>query len=466
MTTTVTPYGKYVLLKRLALGGMGEVFVARHRSNATRRVVVKRILPHHAASKPFVEMFLSEARVTAQLTHPHIVRMFEMGELEDSVYLAMEFIYGKCLRDLIDRARRLGEPIPPGHVADIVAKLCDALAYAHAARDERGEPLSIIHRDINPQNLLVSYTGDVKLIDFGIAKSELASHKTERGTIKGKFVYMSPEQTAAKPLDKRSDLFSVGICLYETLALSNPFVKSNFVMSMDAIQRLEPPPISQHHRKLAAFEPVLARMLAKDPAARFADAREARDALRGLLASGAVETPRESLADYLAESFEDQHASEEAELLALEAAMAELPPADEPVRGWSKPLASLDFDSTPIAPAPVTTSPELPTIDNAEIATVTETTRTTYLTPAETRLSARFYVCLALIVIVTGGASWWVHDATLAQRRAEAAPAPTATPAAKTPAPADTGGVVPLKREITIRPQAPEEANPKSDGSR
>ena len=164
-----------------------------------------------------------------------------MGEIDGDYYIAMEYVRGKSLRDIIDELRAEGRQLPLSHAVDLAIKLCEGLGYAHQARDIRGHPMNIVHRDINPHNILISYTGDLKLIDFGIAKSEMTSVHTATGTIKGKFVYMSPEQSAADPIDRRSDIFSLGIVLYEMTCLENPFVRQNVVLSLEAIQRHDVP---------------------------------------------------------------------------------------------------------------------------------------------------------------------------------------------------------------------------------
>lgn len=303
-----TAFGKYFLLKKIAAGGMGEILLAKLKGpeGFEKLLVIKRILQHHVENQEFLDMFFAEARVAAQLTHSNIVQIFDMGEIDDSYFIAMEYVHGKALRDVIDRARQLGDYVHPGHAVEMISKLCSGLSYAHNARDMSGTPLGIIHRDINPHNMLISYAGDLKIIDFGIAKSEMSMHQTETGTIKGKFVYMSPEQSAAEKLDKRSDIFAVGICLYETLTFVNPFAKANIVLSLDAIQRKDPPPPSQTNPRLACFDPIIQKALAKKPEDRYQDCSELRDDLQALLQSGAVPRPPQHLADYMHDLFEEQ----------------------------------------------------------------------------------------------------------------------------------------------------------------
>ncbi len=424
-----TTYGKYFLIKRLAMGGMGEIFLAKLRGPVgfKKLLVIKRILPHHSANDQFVNMFFAEARIAAQLSHPHIVQIYEMGEIERSYYLAMEYVAGKPLREVIDRARKLGESVPPAHAATMIADLCSGLSFAHNATGLSGGELSIIHRDVNPANLLISYSGDLKLIDFGIAKSGASAERTETGTIKGKFVYMSPEQSAAQPLDKRSDIFSVGICLYETLTGSNPFVKSNAVLSMDAIQRLEPPPVSQHSRKLAPFDPILAKALAKKREDRYSDCSELADDIHAMLRSGTLEQPPTSLAAYMGDIFEEQIASERRIIAsALENTQTEFQLKQQQQQGQRRDRLTRQL-----------TSEEAAEVSNASRASSLEPMETNGSTIArERRSSGRtlaqeagllavqsrlpFFVALALIVVVTVAGSVWITRVTIAHRHAVA----------------------------------------------
>lgn len=301
-------FGKYFLLRQLALGGMGEIFLAKLEGPVgfEKLLVIKRILQHHVANQEFIDMFFAEARVAAKLSHSNIVQIYEMGEIEGSYYIAMEYVHGKSLRELIDRARARGEHVPPSLVIDIISELANGLSYAHNATHISGERIGVVHRDVNPHNLLISYSGEVKIIDFGIAKSEMSMNKTETGTIKGKVAYMSPEQSTAEQVDKRSDIFSVGICLYEALTLFNPFAKANVVSSIEAIRRQDLPPVSQTSHKLAAFDPIVGKALAKEREGRYRDCNELRDALQGIQLGGEIERSRLTLEEYMQDMFEDQ----------------------------------------------------------------------------------------------------------------------------------------------------------------
>lgn len=315
-------FGKYFLLKKLASGGMGEIYLAKLKGPVgfEKLLVLKRILQHHLENQEFVDMFFAEARVAAQLSHSNIVQIYEMGEIEDCYYIAMEYVEGKSLRAVMDQVRAKGEYLHPAHAIDIIGKLCSGLSYAHNATNMAGEPIGVIHRDINPHNLLVSYMGDVKIIDFGIAKSQMSMHKTETGTIKGKFVYMSPEQSSASDLDKRSDIFSAGICAYEALSFINPFAKGNVVLSLDAIQRLVQPPLADINSQLKTLDPILAKALAKNRDERYQDCLEFRDAMMLLRGNGVIENPPESLADYMHRIFAEEIESEKKMIMATDLA--------------------------------------------------------------------------------------------------------------------------------------------------
>jgi serine/threonine protein kinase len=304
-----TYYGKYFLLEKLATGGMGEVFLARQQGPAgfEKILVVKKILNHLTENKEFVELFLGEARLAARMNHRNIVQVFELGEHDGTYFIAMEYVAGKSLREVIDAAQKRHERIPPEIARSIAEQICDGASYAHNLTDITGRSLNIIHRDLNPQNVLLSFGGDVKVIDFGIAKSEISTVKTEAGMIKGKFVYMSPEQSLAKELDKRSDVFAIGITLYEMLTGQNPFHKSNIVSTLEAIQRSEPQPPSEWDPSLAPFDPILAKALDKDRERRYADASEMQEDLRRIVLPRAPER----LSAFLARLFRSPEGVEE-----------------------------------------------------------------------------------------------------------------------------------------------------------
>lgn len=266
---------------------MGEIFVARQQGPGgfSKTVALKKVLPHLTDNQEFIQGFLGEAALSAKMTHRNIVQVFDFGldEETNSYFLTMEYISGKPLNEIIEALQKRNERIPVGLVKDIAMQMCDGMSYAHNLTDEIGQPLNLVHRDLNPSNLLISYHGDVKIIDWGIAKSEMSQIKTEAGMIKGKFVYMSPEQSMAKQLDKRSDVFAAGITLYEMLVGENPFHRPNVVLSLEAIQRLDPPPPSQFDPAFAGFDSIVARALSKDKERRYSDCAEMAEELKALV---------------------------------------------------------------------------------------------------------------------------------------------------------------------------------------
>ena len=213
----IAKVGRYDVIGRLASGGMAEIFLARESGPHTvgRLLVVKRILPHIAEDERMVEMFVHEAQVCMNLSHPHICPIYEFGQEGSSFFLAMEWVRGISLRDLLDR---IDEPLPIPLILSIFADIAGALHHAHTCTDQHGQPLAIVHRDVNPENLMIGFDGVTKLLDFGVAAAATErKHKTEAGNLKGKFAYISPEQYQGHPLDGRSDVFSLGVTLYEAL---------------------------------------------------------------------------------------------------------------------------------------------------------------------------------------------------------------------------------------------------------
>ncbi len=288
-----TYFGKYFLIKRIAQGGMGEIYIARQSGPGgfSKTVALKKVLPHLTDNKEFIQGFLGEAALAAKMTHRNIVSVFDFGldEESQSYFLTMEYVSGKALNQILEECGKRKERMPLGLIKDVAVQMCEGMSYAHNLTDDLGQPLNLVHRDLNPSNLLLSYNGDVKIIDWGIAKSEMSQVKTEAGMIKGKFVYMSPEQSMAKKLDKRSDIFAAGITLYEMLCGENPFHKPNVVLSLEAIQRLDPPPPSEFDPSLAGFDPIVARALAKDREKRYQDCGDMAEDLKNVLVPPAGE---------------------------------------------------------------------------------------------------------------------------------------------------------------------------------
>jgi eukaryotic-like serine/threonine-protein kinase len=275
-------FGNFTLFRRLARGGMAEVFLARQNGleGFDRRCAVKRILPHLADSSEFISMFLREAKLAARLSHPNIVHIYDFGKVGTDYFIAMEFVDGVTAGELISRCAN--DPMPPVLIARLGADAAAALHHAHELRGDNGKALGLVHRDVSPANVMVSYDGVVKVVDFGIAKAaELTGDKTNPGTVKGKYAYMSPEQTIAAQLDGRSDVFSLSIVLWELVA-GRPIVeRGDRVAAMRAIRdgRLQPLDRVAPHTPPALVEAIswgLARRREERPnAAELAQALEA-----------------------------------------------------------------------------------------------------------------------------------------------------------------------------------------------
>jgi serine/threonine protein kinase len=276
-------FGKYVLVRRLATGGMADIYLARQSGveGFQKPCVIKRILPQLADDQQFVSMFLDEARIAALLTHPNIVQIFDLGKQDGSYFLAMEHVHGEDLTRILDAEHQRGATALPLPMAiRIIAQVAEGLDYAHNAVDEDGQPLGIVHRDVSPPNVIVAYTGSVKIVDFGIAKAVKVKHsRTEVGVIKGKVPYMSPEQVQGLELDKRSDIFSLGALLYELTTGQKPFNGENVAQLCMQIVSNEPEYPSQLPEPLAD---IIMHCLRKGPHERFESAAELAQALEHL----------------------------------------------------------------------------------------------------------------------------------------------------------------------------------------
>jgi serine/threonine protein kinase len=213
--------------------------------------------------------------MVAGLTHPNIVQIFDLGKIQKSYYIAMEFVHGRDLRSIQKRARDRGLRIPLDLSLLIVSKVCSALEYAHRKKDDKGRPMKIVHRDISPQNILISFEGDVKLTDFGIAKAATKASTTDRGALRGKLLYMSPEQAWGKPIDRRSDIFSLGIVFYELITEEKAFLGSSEMNILEMVRECRvSPPSSLNPRVPEGLERVVMKALERDPEARYQDASE------------------------------------------------------------------------------------------------------------------------------------------------------------------------------------------------
>ena len=271
------PFGKYLLLDRISVGGMAEVFRAKSFGveGFEKLLAIKRILPSMADDREFLRMFVDEAKIAGQLSHPSIAQIYELGREGNSPYIAMEYVWGKDLLQIYNRFRKLGERMPTTMACHVMAKACEALDYAHRKRDPLGNPLQIVHRDCSPQNILVSYEGEVKIIDFGIAKAASRMSQTNAGVLKGKFAYLSPEQVRGVPIDRRSDLFALGTVFFECLTGERLFHSDSDFTTLERVRDADVPrPRDVCPDLPEEVERILLRILAKDPDDRYQHGRE------------------------------------------------------------------------------------------------------------------------------------------------------------------------------------------------
>jgi serine/threonine protein kinase len=300
---------RYEPLKKLATGGMAEIFLAKQSGleGFEKVVVLKRILPHLASDDEFVSMFLDEARIAAKLSHPNVVQIYDLGKADNTFYIAMEYVSGRNVQHLITKQQSVGGHLPVEHVCRIIAGVCDGLFYAHGRKDYDGKPLNIVHRDISPQNILVSFAGGVKVVDFGIAKASTQLAQTRAGVLKGKYAYMSPEQVRGAKIDHRSDIFAVGLVMYEMLTGMRAFERENSLKTLKAIVQEKPlNPREMNPEIPMEVVKLLSKALEKNPDRRYKTAQEMQLALEDWLESSPKKSNNVRLSRFLYDLFDDE----------------------------------------------------------------------------------------------------------------------------------------------------------------
>ncbi len=296
-------YGNYELLERIATGGMAEIFRAKQLGleGFEKELCIKRILPHLAREPQFIKMFLDEARIAARLNHPNITQIYNLGAQGGTYFIAMEYVDGQDLREIWRMCEARGQPMPPQYACRIVAEAAAALHHAHKKTNKQGKPLGIVHRDVSPQNILVTRTGDVKVVDFGIAKAADSSTHTRAGVLKGKFAYMSPEQAAGGRIDRRTDIFALGVILHELLTGVRLFKRDTDVSTLTAVGNCHvDPPGDSAEGVDDALDDLVLKALAKNPKERFQDAEELQLALEHWLVEKSLPSSSAALAQFLA----------------------------------------------------------------------------------------------------------------------------------------------------------------------
>jgi len=447
-------FGPYVLLRLLATGGMAELFLAQQRSVAgfEKLLVVKRILPHLARDSVFIEMLLSEARIAATLNHPNIAHVFDVGVYEGEYYIAMEFIRGEDLRGIVRQMRKKGvEEFPLEHAVAVGLGCCAGLAYAHETTDLDGHPLELVHRDVSPQNVVVSFSGDVKLVDFGIAKAGRSQMEdTHAGRLKGKIPYMSPEQASGGELDSRSDLFSLGIVLYELSTGRRLFKGTSELESLKMITEGEiPRPRELHPRVPEALDAILMKLLARDPDQRYRRARDVQADLEAFVRESRLAVSPLSFGAFVSGLFEDEIPAQEAMLQearqVARTTTAPPPPITRTSEAGTLPPGSGEAAAPPEEPG---TGAPVGGVGGTSAAATSDPARASEASPpvpgVPTRVPlGRAVLLLFLVAAAAAGLAWWLRPA------AEDAP-----PTADRP----RSGSLPRKGPRTAPTEAPEDA--------
>ncbi len=296
--------GPYLLQKRVATGGMAELFLSDYvREDGFRKTVaVKRILPHLAENPDFIKMFTREARLAALLHHPNVIQIFDYGKIGKAYFIAMEYIHGKNLGEIL---WSLKQGLPIDHAIYIISEICKGLDYSHSKRDgETGEPLNIIHRDISPQNLLISYQGEVKVSDFGISKARSEPSFTQAGVIKGKLSYLSTEQALGKPVDQRADIYALGLVFYETLTGKRVFQFDDDLEALRAIPKAEVEPLINARPEVPEeLNRIVMKCLEKDRDLRYQSASELHADLVKLRKGLKITFDASDLANFMKKNF-------------------------------------------------------------------------------------------------------------------------------------------------------------------
>lgn len=302
------PFGKYFLTEHIATGGMAEIYKAKTFGvdGFEKILAIKKILHHYSADQEFIIMLTDEAKLVVNLSHANIVQVYDLGRVNEDYFISMEYIDGINLRDFIEKIKESKKEIPPEISLYIMSEVCKGLDYAHSKKDPKGNPLQIVHRDVSPQNVLVSMDGAVKIVDFGIAKAAMNASQTNIGILKGKVTYMAPEQAFGKPIDGRSDLFSCGIILYELFTQERLFTGES---QMEILKKIRNTRISAEtlHKKIpVTIRPLLAKALAYSVKERYQSASDLQLDLIRVLYSNYPDFSPKKLSEFMHDWFRDK----------------------------------------------------------------------------------------------------------------------------------------------------------------
>jgi serine/threonine protein kinase len=359
-----TQFGKYLLLGLIARGGMAEVYRAKTRQGPLndRLLAIKCMRPQLAKEARFVEMFIREGKLAVLLDNDSIVRTYEIGRIEGRYFIAMEYIGGKDLTQILRRCQESNQRIPVPHACFIATKMSEGLHYAHTRTDAEGRPLNIVNRDVSPSNVRISYEGDVKLLDFGIAQAML-KFTSEIGVLKGKFSYMSPEQIRGMPVDARTDVFSTGIILHEMLTTEKLFRGDTEFALMEKVRKAEVAPPSKFNRRVPeALDKIVQKALARDLPDRYQSAKELSGDLVSFMAQYKFKSTE--MQEFMRNLFRQDYQKEADEIAACHAATL-----DEDVPEVSIEQASLVVSPEASPPPPKRTTGSTPVVNQDAIPT-------------------------------------------------------------------------------------------------
>lgn len=304
-----TPIGQYYLLDKIAQGGMAEIYkgLAYDLHGIKRTVVIKKILPNIAADPEFINMLINEAKIAVMLSHGNIAQIYDLGKVGNDYFMVMEFVDGKSLSQINKKSTRNRELVPVDFACYFVSEVAKGLDYMHRRSDEQGRNIGIVHRDISPQNVIVSYSGTVKIIDFGIAKAAIQIHITDSGVLKGKFAYMSPEQASGEQSDHRTDIFSLGVILFELLTGKRLFKGKDKRETLQNVRRANVPHPSSIRKDLPPeIDRIVLKALARDPKKRYMWASELHDDLVKFIYTNYADFKASSIEDYIRKLFQDE----------------------------------------------------------------------------------------------------------------------------------------------------------------
>lgn len=437
--------GRYHLLRRLAIGGMAELHLACAEGVAgfQKVVVLKRVLPHLAADRSFVDLFVNEARLAANLDHPNLVQVMDIGEADGEYFYVMEYVHGRNVRELLgEAANRGGLPLPVA--LTVITAAASGLHHAHERTDLTGRPLGLVHRDVSPSNVLISYDGAIKVTDFGIAKASARSVETIGGAMKGKIGYMSPEQCRGEPVDRRSDIFALGILTYELTTTERLFFgDSDFAVLNKVVHGRFDPPSSRVPGYPPALERIVLRALALDPDERYPSAAELLRDVEAFAHEQRLRCSAAVVTDWMSEAFgtppfprveqRAPAAADPLDALPTLVLVGGVPPADPDARTRIEPAAS----GTVVAPSTAVGS--VPTPAPA-------------LAPPSTERRGRVWGAVGLgLAVVLGGVGYGLWRSTDS----------AATEARPAGAPTDRDDAEPVEAS----PAAPGVEGPASDGS-